>query len=252
MGQYDAISKIGYDYIELIGTLVYAMSDEELSRAARTIHENAVPCLGFCSYCDERLPIVGDGFDAAAVREYARRMCLRGAALGIKNIGVGSPKARILPIGYPEAKANEQAMEFLSITAEEAAPSGIHVLLEPLNRDICNYLLSTQAAVELIKRVNLPNVSLVLDFQHMGVEGESLDIAAAAMPYVGHLHISHIGKHGGEKLFLREEESDLYAAQIKTALSSGYDGTLSIEASITDHFETDAEKSLMILHRAVR
>ncbi|MBR5467896.1 MAG: hypothetical protein IKU80_01560, partial [Firmicutes bacterium] len=104
----EKVKDMGYDYIEVAGNEIAAMSDEEFDAFVAKKEELDFPVAGFNSYCNQNTPIVGDNFSEDAARAYAQKMTARGAKLGIKNIGVGAPMARKLQEGYDMDKAFEQ------------------------------------------------------------------------------------------------------------------------------------------------
>lgn len=245
MGNYDDLCKIGYDYIELSGVMLAKMSESEIKNAALKIKQAGIPCHSLNSYCDESLPIVGDNYNAKAVREYAMMISSKAGALGVKMVGIGSPAARKLPDEYDINTANMQAEEFLRITAEVAEEYGILVLFEALNTKMCNYIVHTTDALDMVKRINRDNLKIVLDFYHMSMMNEDINDIAYVMPYVEHLHISGYTPEG-QRTYLQTEDVAYYRNAIQSAKNCGYDKTISVEARTSNFFE-DASRSLDIL-----
>jgi sugar phosphate isomerase/epimerase len=188
------LHKLGYDFIELRGIDIRKADRQKIRDIAAMAERFSMPCSGFNSYCGKDLPIVGPDFNPAAVRAYAQDVCEKGAMLKIKTVGIGSPRARCLPDGFPADEADRQMEEFLVITAQEAAKYGQFVLLESLNTKICNYLTATPDALAMVRRMALPNLAIVLDFYHMNVMSEDVGQIAEYMPFVRHLHISGLSR----------------------------------------------------------
>ena len=172
MDRYGDLCALGYDYIELPGTAVRRITAAQTAEAARRLKGEGRPCIGFNAYCDADLPIVGEGYRRERVYDYARDLCEKGAVLGIRSLGIGSPGARRLPAGYDRARADDQCREFLTVTASVAAEYGITVLLEALNHTMCEYLLDTAEAWAMVRQLGLDNLGLVLDFYQAAMEGE--------------------------------------------------------------------------------
>ena len=137
MDHYGELCALGYDYIELPGTAVSRMTAAQTEETARRLKGEGRPCIGFNAYCGADLPIVGEGYRRERTYDYARDLCEKGAALGIRNLGIGAPGARRLPADYDRARADDQCREFLSVTASVAAEYGITVLLGALNHTMC-------------------------------------------------------------------------------------------------------------------
>ena len=245
--QYEELYKLGYDFIELSGQEVAGLTEVDVLQIADKIQTCDLPCEGFNAYCGENVPMVGPGYSMTKSKEYAFDVCRKGNLLGVRKIGIGSPRARILPEGYDLEKADKQMREFLTITAEEADKFGITVLYEALNPLICDYGKSTIHALEIVKELNLKNLFLVLDFHHMVMAEESVDKLEYVMPWVKHLHINGIGDDK-RKHFIEKKDADFCRRALGSAYACGYRGTVSIEALYSaDSFSEDAGRSLLLL-----
>ena len=223
------VREAGYDYYEFSGAALAAMSGREFQLLQMETMAARLPCLGLNSYSSGRPAIVGDGFDPGAARDYAELVCARAAELGVQALGIGAPKARMLPGGYPRARADAQCREFLGITAEVASRYGIYVMLEAMHDRACSYLNTTREALDLLQAAKLSGVGLVLDFYHMLAMGESLDTVAMAAPWLLHTHISTCGADMSRG-FPGLEDEELYRSILRSLLAVDYDATMSVEA----------------------
>ena len=245
---YEALASCGYDFIELSGHEVFCMEPEQWRELTRRIEAVGVPCVGFNDYCHHRPAIVGDGFDPAAIREYAQCLLDRGAQIQIQNVGIGAPTVRQLPPEYPREQAEEQCCRFLEITAEEAAKRNIRVMFEAVQSHMCDFANRTEDALRLIQKVDAPNLFLVLDFYHMEVMGEDQLAIAPYVPYVRHVHFSHCAAG-----YAREYPGPADLARMTEILARlralGYDETASVEAAAQD-FQADAARALAVFRQA--
>ena len=243
---YNELCGLGYDFIELAGVQVMKMNEAELEEAKKLIVKNNVPCNGFNSYCDAGLPMAGPQFDLQKAKDYAAEICRRGKTLGIRAIGLGAPPARRIPNDFDRVAAVQQIKEFIRVSAEESAKHGIMFLLEALNPNVCDLIVHTREALQIVRELDMPNLGMVLDFYHMTQSGENVADIAYVMPFVKHLHIDHTQKDG--RYHLVKEGIPFYARCIDAARASGYDGAISIEASATRApFAEEAGESLRIL-----
>lgn len=227
------LKELGYDYFEFAGSVLATMSEDELEALCRASKENELPCLGFNAYCAGKPAIVGDNVSAEETERYARLICERGAKLGAKNIGIGAPKARILPEGYDIAKAHRQCAEFLRITCAVATEYGMNVLLEAVHNRMCNYLTYTRDAVKMARELNIDNLYIVNDFYHMEVMDESFDEVLSAGERLMHTHISTCGENLSRS-FPQEDEREKYEGIFDLLRSMNYDGSMSIEPGSFD------------------
>lgn len=240
----EAVKAAGYDFFEFAAFAVASMTDSEFDRLCLRSHESALPCLGFNSFSSGTPRIVGPGFSAEAVADYAGLLCRRGARLGIRSIGIGSPKARNLPEGFPVQEADAQLLQFLRIVADCAAPYGISILLEALQDQLCSYINTTVQALEIVRRAGIGNLGIVLDFYHAFCMGEDLSVVPIAAPLIRHTHISTRGE-GLSRGVPQMEELALYRDILRALKSAGYDGTLSMEPDSFD-YETAAAGLTML------
>ena len=231
------VREAGYDYFEFSAAALAQMSQEEFQALGQAMIAAQLPCFGFNSYSSGNPAIVGEDFSPYAAQEYAERICEGAYMLGAQTIGIGSPKARRLPEGYPRPRADAQLREFLGITVNVAKEYGLWLMLEPLHDKCCNYVNTVSEALELLRAMEIKGVGLVLDFYHMQVMGEGLDMIAKAAPYLLHTHISSCGPNL-ERGFPGMEDLQHYREIISALRAVGYDASLSVEP---DAF--DAEKA---------
>ena len=247
---YEELCELGFDFIELAGINVMNMSEAELEKAEKLIAQKNIPCNGFNIYCDAALPMAGPHFDLQKARDYAAEICRRGKMLGIHAIGLGAPFARRIPEDFDRLVAAGQFKDFVRVTAEECAKQGITLLLEALNPHVCDLGTKTRDVLEIVRELDMPSLSMMLDFHHLTLSGEDVSDIAYAMPYVKHLHIDHTLEDG--RYHLREEGIPFYARCIDAARACGYDGTLSVEALASKApFRDEAGESLRIIRSII-
>jgi hydroxypyruvate isomerase len=88
----------------------------------------------------------------------------------------------------------------LAYAADQAAPLGVQVLVEPINSrvDVPGYLVDSSAlAVDCIRRAARPNLSLQYDVYHMQImEGDLARTIQRLLPVIGHIQIAdNPGRH---------------------------------------------------------
>lgn len=88
----------------------------------------------------------------------------------------------------------ESRIRFIDMVQElcsYASTKGVTMILEPVNRYELNFINSVQEGVELIKKINLPNMKLMPDVFHMNIEdvliGEEL---AKYIDYIAYIHLA--------------------------------------------------------------
>lgn len=75
--------------------------------------------------------------------------------------------------------------------AAYAAPLGITLAVEPLNRFECYFLNSARQAADLVKKVGAPNYGYLYDTFHFNIEEDSLtSVIPETIAEISHVHIS--------------------------------------------------------------
>lgn len=95
--------------------------------------------------------------------------------------------------------AHDTFIENLHFATKLAAPLGITILIEPLNRfDAPHYFLrTTEQAESIIKEVGAPNLKLMFDCYHVGrTEGDVINRLHAMFPIIGHIQFASVPDRG--------------------------------------------------------
>lgn len=227
--QYGQAVDAGFSYIELPGSVLSEISDEELGQWERTVGNGSIPCRGLNASIPPAVRICGPGFSEDAAEQYARRLCTRAARLGALNIGIGSPNSRTLPQGFSVETAWRQTEQFLRIFCAAALPCGIRVLWEPVNPSETNFgvdSLESLAHVEKLLGEGLSNFGMIADLYHMACKGEDVEVLARMLPYVEHIHIASSLSGRGH---VTEADAELMKPMLR--LCAGRVESMSVEAS---------------------
>jgi len=240
------IADVGYDYIECNGFEIAALSDGDFTGAVKTLDLAGIPCRGFARSVPPEVRICGPGYDRTAIAEYAGRCCERGAGLGIKNIGLGSPKSRNLPSGFDITLASQQLIQTIGVFCEKALPYGINILFESVSSPMCNFITLFPEAADIVEKLRIPNLFLVMDLYHLSVMGESPEDYEGRLADVRHLHIAEKEDQGQ----LRYEKEGQYKAWTDFLKTNGCDTSISVETASGS--PVGSERSLEILRRIYR
>ncbi len=102
--------------------------------------------------------------------------------------------------GFAEgAEAHAMFLANLTHAAARAAPHGITILIEPLNKyDAPGYFLTTTTqAAAIIEAVGAPNLKLMFDCYHVQLmEGDVTHKLASLKPIVGHIQFASVPDRG--------------------------------------------------------
>lgn len=240
----DKAAQIGFDYIECTVVGITAMGEEEYAGAKSRVAASPIQCEAFNVFFPGHLKIVGPEVDIPAIDAHIRLALERIAGLGAKVVVVGSGGARRVPEGWSPEKGLEQFARVLKMIGDTAAPYGITIVVEPLNRQETNLVNSIPEGATLVRSVNHPNVQLLADFYHMRKESEPMGSVQEAGSLIKHLHIAN--SHG--RVYPLNSNEDEYASFFGYLKAAGYEGRISIEASTQD-FDAEAPVALQLLRQ---
>ncbi len=239
------VKEAGYDYLEMMGKYLVGMDEQDFSLVERALYENAFPCGGLNAYCPESLVIAGPGFDRKRAGEYAAICARRAGAIGVKCVGIGSPRSRRLPEGYDRKVADRQLIDFLKETAEAFGKQGIRVCLEPLAPCYCNYINRLEEAADLVDGIGWENIGLVGDFYNMEETGEA-DQDLSRFRRLCHVHISDDDGGPWSRSYLKKERRKLHQIRLNRLYENGYKGAVSLEIDVPAQLER-AKDSIRIM-----
>lgn len=228
--------RAGYDLIELTATTP-ANVDVDLTRRLLAEHGLAATAsLGLTFATD----ISSD--DAAVVdagRDTLHRALALVTAVGATHLTgvVHSAMAKHPRPATPAGRAN--AVGVLRDLAAEAAPSGVRIGLEIVNRYESNLVNTTRDALALADDIGADNVVLHLDTYHMNIEeGDLARPVAEAGDRLGYVHVGE--SHRG---YLGSGTVD-FPRFFRALATSGYAGPITFESFSSAVVDPDLSNTL--------
>jgi D-psicose/D-tagatose/L-ribulose 3-epimerase len=188
----DKVADLGFDILEVNAGTIANMTSTE--RKALKEHADAHDII--LSYCIG-LPAAYDvASENAAIRkrglEYLEKMIV-----GIGEMG-GGPLGGItysywpgtLPENGDKRLIVDRSIASMKEVAKMAVENNVVMVLEVVNRFEQFIMNCCDEALDYVKRVDNPNVKIMLDTFHMNIEEDTIGGAIEkAGPYLGHLHI---------------------------------------------------------------
>ena len=226
--QYTLVKRSGYDFIELPGNALMALSLADQDALVQTVKNGSLPCCGFNAALPASVKICGPDFDKDKLRAYAQGLCALGHRLSIRNIGIGSPSSRAMPPNFDRARAWEQTRVCLEIFSAAAQAYGQTVSWEPLNELETDFGIDYAESAQMIEELSLPNVGLVCDLYHLGYRREDPHVVERYAHLVRHLHIAQYEK--GKRMYPSTPYIDQYLSYLRPVCKAGFDGVISTEA----------------------
>lgn len=227
-GRVESLARLGYDYLERSGAAFLPFESESVWAPVRERMRAApIPTEAIAGFIPGHLKVTGPEVDHAALQRYLEILVARAAEVGVRTINWGSGPSRHVPDGWSMTAAWEQLVAFCHQVADVVAPTGIQVVIEPINPDETNILHLVVEGYALAQRVNRPEIRCLCDYYHIERQGESLNGIALTAPWLRHAHTA-----GPDRLCPAPGQTQRrYLAALRDA---GYDGRLSIEAKCLD------------------
>ena len=185
-----------------------------------------------------------DRKDRSKILDAVDRVAALAKKVGCRNLISGS--GNTIP-GQKRDEAVQNMVEGLAVAGKALAMHGITILLEPWNSKVDhpgNFLDNPSLAVEVLKKVNLPNVKLLYDIYHNQImTGDVVSFIRQNIAHIGHFHVAGVpGRHEPDPCELN------YPFILKQIDSLGYTGHVGLEYWPTmDHAQSlmQTRKSLL-------
>ncbi len=227
---YELMRNNGFTGLEIAPSRVwdnpYEQTDDNIDKFNKDLENNNLEVVAFQSllFGHPEFAIFQDESTRVATINHLKNNILLAGKLKAKALIFGSPKNRIIG-NLASEKAEEIAISFFRELGEFAVKNRTCFCIEP-NPAIYggDFILSTQEAIELVKKVNSEGFKLNIDLGTITANNEDLEgTLMAALPFAGHIHIS-------EPFLEKIDKNKNKHRKIKEILSNqGYDLALSIE-----------------------
>jgi sugar phosphate isomerase/epimerase len=218
----------GVEYLEpSVADLLCPDEDEQTAAAQRArapIATEAANCLlpGSCK-------TTGPDSDPDAVAERMATILSRAAAAGVEVLVFGSGGSRRIPDGFDADRGRTQLLEHLTRWAPLAADAGVTVCVEPLNQGDCNILTSLDEAAALVRQVDHPQIRLLADTYHMGLDDDPPEAIVRHGDLLAHVHVAEVRDRAAPGTGGQD-----FGPYFRALAAAGYDGRVSIEARWSD------------------
>jgi len=239
--KFAAAKKLGFNAVEL---LLWTEVDLNQARAAIDESECALSAILIQSRDAHRQSLIANEHgivheDALNAFVDAIGETLEAAkALNCKNIIVTTGNERS---GVARQVHHDNIVKALKAVTKIVEASDVTLVLEPLNVlvDHAGYYLTTTAeGVEIIKKVNSPQIKLLYDVYHQQItEGNLISNIRDNIEHIAHIHLGDVP--GRNEPGTGEIN---YKNVLKAIADTGYNGFVALECGLTEDVETVSKK----------
>jgi 5-keto-L-gluconate epimerase len=104
-------------------------------------------------------------------------------------VNIGRVRGRIENDGYE--KSEKRFIDMSRELCAYASPKGVKLVLEPVNRYEINFINNVEEGVELMKKVDMPNMKLMPDVFHMNIEDVSIGkVLEKNIDFIEYIHLA--------------------------------------------------------------
>lgn len=193
----ERVKRLGFDILEISCASVPYMSRKEIDELKREKdRHDVIITAGYGPQLSENI-----ASEDIAIRDNALRFWEKTFPalheLGVDIVGGGLYSYWPVDYSKPIDKAGDwvRSVEGMKLMADMAAPYGINLGMEVLNRHEGYLLNEVSECVCYVDEVGKDNVKVMLDTYHMNMEEESIEGAIlAAGDKLGHLHIGEVNR----------------------------------------------------------
>ncbi len=175
------------------------------------------------------LKTTGPDVDPGRIDDFFRTVARRAGRAGMQVLVFGSAGSRRVPDGFDPSRAFEQLVDHGKRLGPIAAESAITLVIEPLHQAECNIINTVDEGAELVRRIDHPNVRLLIDTYHMAKDDDSPDAIRRAGELIYHAHCADA--EGRVPVGLGPSDHRPYFRALKDV---GYASRMSIEAKWED------------------
>lgn len=129
--------------------------------------------------------------------DYLKALAVFCGDLGGRVMVFGSPMQRKILPGVPYEDAWDWTVESFREASEYALDYGVLICIEPLRKELTNFITTVEDALKLIEDVNRPNFRLILDVYFMSGTGRPIrDQILLGSKYLSHVHANDDNRGG--------------------------------------------------------
>ncbi len=170
------------------------LTDTQFTEKLKAIQKLRTRMVACNLFIPGEMKLVGPDLDEGSILVYTEQVFQRCQKAKVGLIVWGSGGARRIPGGFSKEKAKDQFINIAGKVAVQAKKYDVVLALESLNRSETNFINTLAEALEIVKKVNHPNLKLNADFYHLRKENEQPSVIEEAGGYIVHCELAERDK----------------------------------------------------------
>jgi sugar phosphate isomerase/epimerase len=166
------------------------VSDDQFAENAATIKKLKTSLFAVNYFLPGNLKVIGPDVNEEAILAYTDVVFQRCRQIDVDLVVWGSGGSRRLPDGWDYQKAVDQFVSIAKKVAVQAQKYDILITVENLNKTEANFLNGFDEVVNVVKRVDEPNLMACVDIYHMLMDGDPASMIALGKGLTFHCDIA--------------------------------------------------------------
>ncbi|MBF0280525.1 MAG: sugar phosphate isomerase/epimerase [SAR324 cluster bacterium] len=149
------------------------------------------------------------------------------AELGGKVLVHGSPRQRMIDEKEDRAEAEKRTLEIFFAVAARAEAAGVLYCLEPLRREMTNYINTISDAVSIVAQINSSAFKTMVDTS-AAASTESVPVEQLIRHWMPTGHLAHV-QFNDQNRRAAGQGDDRFLEILRALKETGYNGTIAME-----------------------
>lgn len=186
-----ALKEVGADFFEFGFSTLGKATDEEFKESLAFVKDLGLPVVSMNGLLVGDFRMTGEDTNHDVIADFVDKTLERAVQYGTRNFVIGSGKARSVPEGFSEEKAREQLESlFVDKLLPVFARYDAYLSIEELRKEECNIFVTCRETMETIRKINHPNLTLLVDYYHAMLGGDTFEEIASYKGKITHVHIA--------------------------------------------------------------
>ena len=186
-----ALKEVGADFFEFSFSALGQAEESAVNESIAFVKELGLPVVSMNGLLMGDFRMTGENTNHDVIAEFVEKTLERATKYGTRNFVIGSGKARSVPEGFSEEKAREQLESlFVDKLLPIFAKYDSYLSIEELRKEECNIFITCKETMETIRKINHPNLTLLVDYYHAMLGGDTFEEIASYKDKITHVHIA--------------------------------------------------------------
>ena len=232
-GVFTAVADAGFNGVQLPVDHITNLDDSSFFQLKKDLSASGMNAEVCASLFPADVVVSGQGFNLYVWAEYLKKAVGRIADLGCRRVVWNNGRARMMPDEDSMAGLREQTMQFLYVTAEIFATSGLALLVEPLSYRRTNFLNTIEETDSFLESVDRDNIGIAISLRDLDAIGLSPGSLERWKHRIGHVYLENPDASDMVRTAPSPSDRYDYGAFLGALRKIDYDGVVTLPSDAT-------------------